>query len=93
MLFFRHVAIYRVTTFFIKIDVLFRIHYNSQKQLVVLVVCFKNFSKTDSEKNEKIHIRDTKYYIENICHQFPDLYNQISGEFQVQKQPPVVFFK
>ena len=37
--------------------------------------------------------RDTKYYIENICHQFPDLHNQIPVEFQVQKQPPVVFFK
>ena len=45
------------------------------------------------KKNEEIHNRDTKYYIENICHQFPDLYNQIPGEFQVQKQPPVVLFK
>ena len=40
-----------------------------------------------------MHNRDTKYYIENICHQFPDLYNQIPREFQVQKQPLVVFFK
>ena len=32
-----------------------------------------NFSKTDSEKHEEIHDRDTKYYIENICHQLPDL--------------------
>ena len=31
--------------------------------------------------------------IENIVQQFPDLYNQIPGEFQVQKQPPVGFFK
>ena len=45
------------------------------------------------KKNEEIHNRDTKYYIENICQQFPDLYNQILGEFQVQKQSPVVFFK
>ena len=44
-------------------------------------------------KNEEIHNRNTKYYIENICHQFPDLCNQIPGEFQVQKQPPMVFFK
>ena len=40
-----------------------------------------------------MHKRETKYYIENLCHQFPDLHNQILGEFQVQKQPPVVFFK
>ena len=37
--------------------------------------------------------RDTKYYIENIYHQSPYLFNQIPGEFQVQKQPPVVLFK
>ena len=40
-----------------------------------------------------MHNRDTKYYIENICRQFPDLYNQIPREFEVQNQPPVVFFK
>ena len=28
--------------------------------------------------------RDTKYYIENICHQFPHLYNQDPDEFQLQ---------
>ena len=39
------------------------------------------------------HNRDTKYYIENICNQSPDLYNQIPSEFQVHKQPPVVLFK
>ena len=33
------------------------------------------------------------YYIQNICHQFPDLHNQIPSEFQVRKQPPVVIFK
>ena len=60
---------------------------------IISLTCFDHFSKTDSEKNEEIHNRDTKYYIENICHQFPDLYNQIPGEFQVQKQPPVVLFK
>ena len=38
------------------------------------LTCFNNFSKADSEKNEEIHDRDTKYYIERICHQFPDLY-------------------
>ena len=32
------------------------------------------------------YITDTKHYIENICHQFPDLNNQIPDEFQVQKQ-------
>ena len=38
--------------------------------------CFNNFNKTDSEKiNEEIlNDKNTKYYIENICHQFPDLY-------------------
>ena len=41
----------------------------------------------------KKYITDTKYYVENICHQFSDLYNQIPSEFQVQKQLPVVFFK
>ena len=47
------------------------------------------------KKNEEIHNRDTKYYIENICHQFPDLYmcHQIPDVFKAQKQPPVVFFK
>ena len=36
---------------------------------------FNNFNKTDSEKmNEEIHDKDTKCYIENICHQFPDFY-------------------
>ena len=52
-----------------------------------------NFSKIGSKKDEEIHNRDTKYFVENISHQFPDLYNQIPGEFQVQKQPPVVFIK
>ena len=46
---------------------------------------FCNLRKTDGEKNEEIHNRDS--------HQFPDLYNQIPGELQVQKQPLVVFFK
>ena len=46
-----------------------------------------------AKKNEEIHKRDTKYYTEYICHQFPDLHNQISGEFQLQKQPTVTFFK
>ena len=32
-----------------------------------------------------MHNRDTKYYIENVCHQSPDLFNQIPGEFQVQQ--------
>ena len=36
--------------------------------------CFNNFNKTDNEKNEEIYDRDAKYYIENICHEFPDLY-------------------
>ena len=44
-------------------------------------------------QNEEIHNRDTKCYIENTCHQSSDLFNQIPGEFQVQKQPLVVFFK
>ena len=60
---------------------------------MISLTCFNNFSKTDSKKIEAMHNRDIKYYIENICHQFPDLYNQIPGELQVQKQPPVVFFK
>ena len=42
---------------------------------------------------KKYIVETQKYFIENICHQLPDLYNQIPGEFQVQKQPPVVFFK
>ena len=54
---------------------------------------FDNFSKTNSEENEESHNRDTKYYIESICHQFSDLDNQILGELQVQKQTPVGFFK
>ena len=57
------------------------------------LTCSNNFRKTDSEKNEEIHNRDTKCYIEKICHQFPDLCNQIPSEFQLQKQPPAVFFK
>ena len=36
------------------------------------LTCLNNFSKTDSKKNEDINNRDTKYYIENIRHQFPD---------------------
>ena len=60
---------------------------------IISLTCFNNFSKTNSEKNEEIHNRDTKCRIESICHQFHDLYNQIPGAFQVQKQPPVVFFK
>ena len=32
------------------------------------------FNENDSEKHEKyLHGRNAKYYIENICHQFPDL--------------------
>ena len=54
---------------------------------------FDNFSKTNSEKNDETHNRDTKCYVENICDQFSDLHNQIPGELQVQKQTPVVFFK
>ena len=46
--------------------------YNSKKQLVLKSI--NNFSKTDSEKNAELHDRDTKYYIENTCHQFPDFY-------------------
>ena len=52
--------------------------------------------KKKKKKNEEIHDRNTECYIENIYHQFPDpiyLCNQISDEFKVQKQPPVVFFK
>ena len=43
-----------------------------------------------------LHDKDTKYYIENICHQFPDLYtvcHQIPYEYIVQKQPTVEFFR
>ena len=50
-------------------------------------------AKLIAKKNEEIYNRETKYYIENVCHRFPDSHNQIPGEFQVQKQPPVVFFK
>ena len=32
---------------------------------------YDNFSKTDSEKIEEIHNRDTKYYIENMRLNFP----------------------
>ena len=46
--------------------------YNSKKHLVLK--SFNNFSKADSEKNAELHDRDTKYYIENTCHQFPDFY-------------------
>ena len=37
---------------------------------------FHNFNKTYSEKRVKkyLHDKDTKYYIENICYQFPNLY-------------------
>ena len=48
---------------------------------MISLTCFNNFRKTDSEKNQDIPNRDTKYYIENICHHFPDLYNQIPGDF------------
>ena len=73
-----------------------------QKQMLCFVfiiilknslTCSNNFRKTDSEKNEEIHNRDTKCYIEKICHQFPDLCNQIPSEFHLQEQPPAVFFK
>ena len=61
---------------------------------IISVTCFNKFSKTKSEKNEEIRNRGTKYYIENIYFQYnPDFYNQITDEFQVQRQPPVVFFK
>ena len=36
---------------------------------------------------------ETQSIILKICHQFRNLYNQLPGEFQVQKQPPKVFFK
>ena len=33
-----------------------------------------NFNKTDSKKCEEIHDHEeTKYYIDEICHQFPNL--------------------
>ena len=72
MLFFRHVAIsYQIMllVFLSKTNVSFCIHDT------IGLTCFNNFRKTDSEKkNEEIHDRDTKYYIEDIYHQFPDLY-------------------
>ena len=43
---------------------------------IINLTCFNNFSKTNSGQNEEIDHRDTKYYIENLCHQFPDWYNQ-----------------
>ena len=91
--FFRHVPVFlsnRVATFFIK-NRCFVLHLLWFSKIISLT-CSDNFTKTNSEKNEEIHSRDTKYFIGNICHQLPDLYNQIPGEFQVQKQPPVVFF-
>ena len=43
------------------------------------LTCFNDFSKTDSEKSEEIHDGDTNYYIENICHQFPDSYMSLNS--------------
>ena len=90
MLFFHHIVLLLSLS---KADVLFCI-------IIILktisLTCFNNFSKAEAKKNnEEIHNRDTKYYIENICHQFPDLYmcHQIPDVFKAQKQPPVVFFK
>ena len=41
-----------------------------------------------------LHVGDTKYYIENICHQFPNSHiSSNSDEYTVQKQPPKLFFK
>ena len=45
------------------------------------LTCFNNFSNTDSIL--KMYVINFRVY---ICHQIP-------GEFKVQKQPPVVFFK
>ena len=41
----------------------------------ISLTCYNNFSKTDSEKKKKeINDRDTKYDVENTCHQCPDLH-------------------
>ena len=53
---------------------------------MISLTCFNNLAKLIAKKVKKyiiethIEIMDT-YFIENICHQFPDLYNQILGEF------------
>ena len=82
MLFYHHIAIFyqiALLLFFIK-NRCFVLHSVWFSKIISLT-SFNNFSKTKSEK------RETKCYFENIWHQFPDLYNQIPDEFQVQKQP------
>ena len=69
MLFFRHVTIF-FNQIVLVTDILLCFHCNSQKQLVKRVLITS--AKLIAKKNEEIHDRDTKYYIENICHQFPD---------------------
>ena len=61
--FFRHVAVFlsnRVATFFIK-NRCFVLHLLWFSKIISLT-CFNNFSKTNSEKNEEIHSRDTKVF-------------------------------
>ena len=53
----------------------------------ISLTCFK----TDSEKNEEIHDRDTKYFILKIY--VINFTNYICHQMKVQKEPPVVFFK
>ena len=48
---------------------------------IISLTCFNNFSKTVTEKMKK-YIIETQCYIENICHQFPDLYNHILVNFK-----------
>ena len=69
MLFFRHVAIfYQIMLLLLLIKNRCFVFHSLKFSKIISLTCFDNFSKTDSEKN-------TKYNIENICHQFPDLYN------------------
>ena len=77
MLFFRHIAIFYqiVPRFFLiknRCFVLYSLY--SQKQLVerALVTSTKLVAKNWMKKY--LHGKDTQYYIENICHQFPNLW-------------------
>ena len=44
------------------------------KNRCIVLHSVNNFNKTDREiMNQEGHEKGTKYFIENICHQFPDL--------------------
>ena len=64
------------TLFYWKLMFCFRLYFKKwRSHLTISWTCLNYFDKTDSKNMKKyLHDRNTKYYIENTCHQFSDLY-------------------